>query len=350
MGNVIIYDQRFPSSIWKETNPSRNKMKLYYQLDVMNWKEETKNEYDLWKKLRKLRFGKEISFCTWNVQSFKNANDVKINCQDLMNFISNDLFVDILCLQEYPLEINHKNNDCDMIFDNLYDKNNSFLCKMSGNDGNIGNKISSNANKMIIEKNFYFNDKGPRNQNRCCTFSLHYFNNLNKNHNTNNIYDKNNEFIIRIIHTHLDVWDPSGKTRMNQIMEILENYDKLKLNLDVPTFLCGDLNQTKKDYTYNNFIWNSIQNRYFNHYKTLSDPSIFTLLKQNGFISSFELINQLNPSFTVWTGTTVDWILIDTNSIKGKIDLNSILLKVHPILLSDHLPISISFIPKYRLF
>lgn len=104
MGNTIDFVHRFPSLIWKETNPSRKKMKLYFQIDVMDWKRMINKDYELWKQIRKSRIDKEISFCTWNVQTFHNPNDEETNIQSLMNFISNELFVDILCLQEYPLK------------------------------------------------------------------------------------------------------------------------------------------------------------------------------------------------------------------------------------------------------
>jgi hypothetical protein len=103
MNNKIIFQQCFPSSIWKENDPKRGLMKLLFQLDVMEWKVYNKSFFREWKEIRKMRRGREISFATWNVQEFRGPDDLKINLLNLIHFISNTLAVDILCLQEYPI-------------------------------------------------------------------------------------------------------------------------------------------------------------------------------------------------------------------------------------------------------
>lgn len=108
---------------------------------------------------------------------------------------------------------------------------------------------------------------------------------------------------INILLTHLDAFDNSGTTRLNQIRQILNNVDSTYI-------LMGDMNSTTESEVVN----------------TISES----------FIDSFDLLNKQSPEMTSWIGKQIDYIYIGKDFPYHVTNSN-----VHCSTVSDHFPVYI---------
>ncbi|MCX5925630.1 MAG: ankyrin repeat domain-containing protein [Candidatus Dependentiae bacterium] len=130
---------------------------------------------------------------------------------------------------------------------------------------------------------------------------------------------------ISVYGTHLDVWDESGVKRTQEVKELLT-----VAGVDGSTniLLAADWNAVrKKDYQYmvrsqvgpqgaaaaavhGNLVWDLLgANFKARNRGILSVPtSALDAIETKGFQDSFTLANIVNPTYTVWTGTLVDFI------------------------------------------
>jgi len=314
---------RFYSSIWNTFGLKRSELTDLYMKDI-KYLQSISNEDDepFFKK-------NEFTLGTWNVHGFRDPKNRFISVNSLESFIEQDLRANVLCLQEYPIQENDQIKD-EIVQDvkDFYDLKYEFRDRSCYLETKYNSTIANVALSKFPIKSIYektFNAIGSSKEERCFTISQVFINKKLK---------------VRVINTHLDVWDGSGIVRENQIKELLNVYSILKK--DCPTFLCGDFNTTKKEKTYPSNVWKGIITRYYDYYKQFDKGKVFDLLEQSGFISVFELTNQLNPTFTTWNGTTVDWIFVDKNTTEF-IDLKTLCCKFHPTLLSDHSALTCSF-------
>jgi endonuclease/exonuclease/phosphatase family metal-dependent hydrolase len=66
---------------------------------------------------------------------------------------------------------------------------------------------------------------------------------------------------LTICNTHLDVWDRTGKTRLQQVKQIEETLHKLNKHHVLPALVCGDFNtQRQQDYT--PAQWSALKTKY----------------------------------------------------------------------------------------
>jgi len=139
---------------------------------------------------------------------------------------------------------------------------------------------------------------------------------------------------ISIYGTHLDVHDQSGKLRAQEVQELIETTQRA----NEPCMILGDFNSIREsDYQYTvkgKKVWDLLTRA---HRKRVHKGTPATALKrfeQNNFTDCFAKINQAAPKFTVWTGTSVDFIWFNQQwklPIAGSY--------VHYSKASDHLPI-----------
>lgn len=127
---------------------------------------------------------------------------------------------------------------------------------------------------------------------------------------------------INIVLTHLDVYDESEITRLNQIKTILDynrNYDNI--------ILMGDLNSLKQD-DYTNTRWKAINDSDKKRGLT-TQVMVTNLINENGYTDSLGCVD-----VSVWSMRRVDYIYFSKN-YPCKI-VNSFTI---PTLISDHFPV-----------
>lgn len=319
----MIRQERFPSSIWPTFGLSKNQMTNLYCNDIKKLQSFGLNDF--------VKSKNEFVISTWNVHSFKDPRNRVIDIDRLSSFLKQDVQADVLSLQEYPICSN--DDACDELFSeirNYYDQEFPFKnrsCIVETGHSTISNVTLSNY-PIETDVSNTFSEAGPSGEDRCFTVSQISLSKTCK---------------IRVINLHLDVWDGSGKTRKLQIEELLKTYQDIKKSDPLPCFLCGDLNATKKSKTYDSLVWKGITERYKSYYGEFDQGEILSNLESNGFVSAFEYSGLYNPSFTVWNGTTIDWIMVDFQSLKNS-NLKEFKPRLHPTLLSDHCALSCSFI------
>lgn len=132
---------------------------------------------------------------------------------------------------------------------------------------------------------------------------------------------------INILLTHLDVWDETEETRLNQTKIIFREIDSSYI-------LMGDLNSLRKA-DYDKEEW-----------KTMTEESIFRqieiqhkvtkFIENNKFIDCFIKINKICPKVSVWSMRRVDYIYIGNNFPHNLLNCD-----IFPTIASDHYPIFI---------
>jgi len=134
-----------------------------------------------------------------------------------------------------------------------------------------------------------------------------------------------NNKIIKILGTHLDVYDETEELRLRQTKKIIENIDNSFLIFGDPNAL------RKKDYDKKtlDFIKES------NEYRDVDTVyKVTNFLESNGFTDSFVKSVNTCPIVSVWSYRRVDYIYIG-NEFNYKVIFSGI----YPTLASDHYPI-----------
>lgn len=138
---------------------------------------------------------------------------------------------------------------------------------------------------------------------------------------TINVNDNN----LNIILTHLDVYDETEKTRLNQMNLIMKTIQKFKFDNCI---IMGDFNSLRKsDYSLNE--WNEIVNL-----DSLRNVQTKTLLID--YIESNNYVTHLNSNLSVWSMRRVDYIYVSKDY---PFDVTTTFTM--PTLISDHFPIVI---------
>jgi endonuclease/exonuclease/phosphatase family metal-dependent hydrolase len=106
---------------------------------------------------------------------------------------------------------------------------------------------------------------------------------------------------LTFVGTHLDVYDESGQTREDQIIDILKNVQQCS-----KIIVAGDLNTLRRtDYSNNEWL-DIVQEAKIRNVKAKED--VVTVLEKNNFIDSFIGSKQKPPILSVWSGRRVDFI------------------------------------------
>lgn len=109
---------------------------------------------------------------------------------------------------------------------------------------------------------------------------------------------------IILVGTHLDVFDESGKTRINQMNAILAEIET-EINDDKKIIVAGDFNSLRRA-DYNNSEWNAIvaidKKR---DVKSIED--VVTVLEKQKFVESFDACD-VSIKVSVWANRRVDYI------------------------------------------
>lgn len=130
---------------------------------------------------------------------------------------------------------------------------------------------------------------------------------------------------INILLTHLDVWDESEETRLNQIKLILNQIDSTYL-------LIGDFNSLRKS-DYSGQEWNNLKEDSLLRNVEIQNK-VTKFVESNNFVDCFVKINKNPPKVSVWSMRRVDYIYVGTAFPYNIIDCD-----VYPTLVSDHYPI-----------
>lgn len=129
--------------------------------------------------------------------------------------------------------------------------------------------------------------------------------------------------VIQLVVTHLDVFDETEETRLNQIKKIINNID------DMQTIIMGDFNSLRlKDYSEEE--WHNIV-MHDKKRDVIPMTKVTDCLKENKFKDGSYKLNKINMS--VWSMRRVDYIYV--KKLKYKI----INYETYPTLISDHYPV-----------
>lgn len=171
---------------------------------------------------------------------------------------------------------------------------NSTFCKAADLYGApFGNMILSKYPFTDIAERVYTDSFGA--ENRCYTQAV--------------IKLPNNKSISVYV-THFDVFDNSGKTRLNQAKELITDVNKDKHE---NILIAADFNSVRKnDYQYsinNKLVWNLL--RADNEKRQDPTPTdLLELIESHNFIDSFSLLHVPGPKFTTWSGVVIDFIYL----------------------------------------
>lgn len=117
----------------------------------------------------------------------------------------------------------------------------------------------------------------------------------------------NNKTIL-LLGTHLEVWDKTGKINQQQAEELVERSAQ-----EDNSIIAADFNAVrKKDYQYmvqGKLVWNLLQYE-DNARKSPTITKSLDLLEKAGFVDCFTKASFKKPKFTVWSGTTVDFLML----------------------------------------
>ncbi len=126
-----------------------------------------------------------------------------------------------------------------------------------------------------------------------------------------------------IITTHLDVWDNTGKKRINEIEKLIRYIKKNDLE---NVILGGDFNEVNTSLfskEHNQKLNDDFKKRLKVDYDMPSN--IFTILKNNDFVNLFDCLDYEHPKFSCWSGKLVDYCFLYKPTWKGSlIDINLI--------------------------
>jgi endonuclease/exonuclease/phosphatase family metal-dependent hydrolase len=109
---------------------------------------------------------------------------------------------------------------------------------------------------------------------------------------------------VTICCLHLDVFDETGKTRNQQLMQLLNILDLSNPNL----IICGDFNCLRKaDYSTPFFDRLVASDQ---HRNAVTDTTTLEYLRKNHFHTCFDHCRQPSPKCTVWSNRVIDFIFV----------------------------------------
>jgi endonuclease/exonuclease/phosphatase family metal-dependent hydrolase len=145
--------------------------------------------------------------------------------------------------------------------------------------------------------------------------------------------------LISIYNIHLDVWDRTGKCRLEQIDKLLK---KVEMDTCPNIILTGDFNSIKKS-DYSEDERNALKKFYSKYTKNPFKEIAWIISKGFKDVASEYFKDQIIP--TVWSKQRVDFFFVN----KGfKLDI--LQYHTHTIFGSDHFPISIELFKQKRCF
>lgn len=150
-----------------------------------------------------------------------------------------------------------------------------------------------------------------------------------------------NNKILRVYGFHLDVFDVTETTRLNQINSILHSANMSPF----PVILAGDYNSVRR-LDYSEVEWNLIVER--DKERNVQTKCLVTnSIENNGWISSFVMMNLPSPKYTNWSGTTIDFIYLNkdhwTTNGNSSDKFQIIGTYVYHSYDSDHIPVLMDF-------
>lgn len=165
----------------------------------------------------------------------------------------------------------------------------------------------------------------------------------------NNVYKINSEgkstkcFIetiynnVKIICTHLDVYDNTGRIREKQIEE-LDQY----IGSTCPTIIFGDFNLVNEQ----DYQSNQDDKDWYNYISTKlgMNGQAYDLIKSKGWVDSFDIVGT-KPKYTTWNITRIDFIFLKNFKTVPNIDMTKLLddCFVYYTTNSDHIQVIIDF-------
>lgn len=308
----------FKPPVWKSSNKNTSRNTF-----ILKWISNTDSFKDLnAKAVKKISKKPSLRVCSFNVHSWAYING-NFKFDDMLAVIQ-DIDADVVCLQEAILPNDMRSGSKawskdgwerkDLIskFEEIgYDQ----ARKCSTNNVNhtypgtfFGNAILSKhtihqSGQADLEKD------ALKGESRCYVYS------------TIKIDGKQ----ILIANVHLDVWDDTEKTRVNQIKQMIRELEKFNM----PIILCGDLNSLKRsDYTDDEWQW-IIDNNLNVKPKTLVTDELSQ--------SYNEAFDDGEFKYSVWTGRRVDYMWYRGENISVS------KANVYYTDLSDHFPIFVDF-------
>lgn len=118
---------------------------------------------------------------------------------------------------------------------------------------------------------------------------------------------------INICGTHLSVEDADGAMRKDQLQELMNDIAPIKMENII---VAGDFNAVRKqDYNYsvnNKNVWNLVSEEFKAFSGSPMPTQELELLEKAGFRDCFSFKKIRGPLFTVWTGTVVDFIFLNS--------------------------------------
>lgn len=140
---------------------------------------------------------------------------------------------------------------------------------------------------------------------------------------------------IDVYATHLDVFDDSGETRLNQIKKLVGDINQRGNRKNI--LIGADFNENReKDYQYQvdgKLVWNLLVDEHEARGINPVPVAVSQHLENSGFKDSFSYEQIPAPKFTVWTGTVVDFLYLKNWNLE--IDGCYVLYNAA----SDHLPV-----------
>jgi len=241
----------------------------------------------------------KLSLCTFNVHFFTSRNNI-----NTFNEIFNDIQqinADIVVLEEAIFSSTFKKN---CFFEKSHQIGYKYIkmCCDIGVNIVLSKKQIDNVKIMKIGK-----DKGGDRYAIYCYLNYH-----------------GKE--LEIIGCHLDVFDDTENTRLEQMKLIMANSKKEN------TIILGDFNSLRQN-DYSSLEWQDMV-RIDKERNVESQTKLINYIESLGFIDSFVLGNEPTPKNTVWSKRRVDYIYIKSNLIKN------IKSNVYETYSSDHFPVS----------
>lgn len=213
---------------------------------------------------------------------------------------------DVLCIQEFTPHF------CSTVTNEL-NKRYPYSCYVEPSDLRFGNAIYSRYPFSIAPRNIVYKTSNtePRGYNATAIRI-------------------NQQVSFTLMNTHLDVYDHTERIRLGQVQELISDPAALGNNV----MLCGDFNSVRRaDYTPD--VWQAVKNDACGRIGLSELPtSVLDYLKRVGFTDSFSFKGVPGPKFTVWNGTTIDFIMLKN----WQIPLAGCYVYYMPYA-SDHLPV-----------
>jgi endonuclease/exonuclease/phosphatase family metal-dependent hydrolase len=249
---------------------------------------------------REYATGPNVRILSFNVQLFKDINK-KSSFEKLDKLIA-ESDADIIVLFEAVFFKNDK-----LLFEKIATNNKYLYTKYSNDKYGINILLSKHQIKQCSILKLI---KDPiKNMNRYAILSTISINNKE----------------IKLAACHLDVFDETEQTRLEQIKQIIDEIDNEYI-------LLGDMNSLrKKDYDSNewNYLINDCQSRNTDAHTLVTD-----FIESNNFIDCWNMINKASPKISVWSMRRVDYIYVGKSFMYPIRNCNTLVTDI-----SDHFPL-----------